>query len=124
LPDGLFSNQKSQFGKIFQGLRLENVYTFYGQLNIVWVFGIFCDHSEHIVLIWYSFPVSVSCTKKNLATLLTAANLFSLSVAGLLRFPRSDPTVGVQLSRMRKLRRHRIIMPIRASGTQKSSQTK
>jgi hypothetical protein len=25
LPDGLFSNQKSQFGKFFQGLRLENV---------------------------------------------------------------------------------------------------
>jgi hypothetical protein len=23
--------------------------------NILWVFGIFCDHSEHIVLIWYSF---------------------------------------------------------------------
>jgi hypothetical protein len=25
LPDGLFSNQKSQFGKILEGLKLENV---------------------------------------------------------------------------------------------------
>jgi hypothetical protein len=31
LPDdGLFSNQKSQFGKKFQGLRLENFDLFYG----------------------------------------------------------------------------------------------
>jgi hypothetical protein len=33
LPDGLFSNQKSQFGKNFQGLRLENNDIFYGQLE-------------------------------------------------------------------------------------------
>jgi hypothetical protein len=30
LPDDLFSNQKSQFGKILEGLRLENVDLFYG----------------------------------------------------------------------------------------------
>jgi hypothetical protein len=29
LPDGLFSNQKSQFGAIFEGLRLENVEIFF-----------------------------------------------------------------------------------------------
>jgi hypothetical protein len=39
LPDGLFSNQKSQFGKIFQGLGLENVDIFYG-------------HLEHFTDIW------------------------------------------------------------------------
>jgi hypothetical protein len=34
LPDGSFSNQKSQFGKkIFQGLRLENIDIFYGHLE-------------------------------------------------------------------------------------------
>jgi hypothetical protein len=33
LPDGLFSNQKSQIGKNFQGLGLENVDTFYGHLE-------------------------------------------------------------------------------------------
>jgi hypothetical protein len=30
LPDGLFPNQKSKFGKNFQGLRLENVDIFEG----------------------------------------------------------------------------------------------
>jgi hypothetical protein len=39
LPDGLFSNQKSQFGKIFQGLGYENVEIFYG-------------HLEHLKDIW------------------------------------------------------------------------
>jgi hypothetical protein len=39
LPDGLFSNQKSQFGKILEGLRLENVYIFYG-------------HWEYFMEIW------------------------------------------------------------------------
>jgi hypothetical protein len=33
LPDGLFSNQKKQFGKILEGLRLENVDVFYGNLE-------------------------------------------------------------------------------------------
>jgi hypothetical protein len=33
LPDGLFSNQKWQFGQILVGLRLENVYIFYGLLE-------------------------------------------------------------------------------------------
>jgi hypothetical protein len=33
LPDGLFSNQKSQFGKILVGLRLKLFDVFYGQLE-------------------------------------------------------------------------------------------
>jgi hypothetical protein len=33
LPDGLFSNQKSQFEEILEGLRLKNVYLFYGYLE-------------------------------------------------------------------------------------------
>jgi hypothetical protein len=33
LPDGLFSNQNPQFGKNFQGLRLENVDIFYDHLK-------------------------------------------------------------------------------------------
>jgi hypothetical protein len=32
LPDGLFSNQKSQFGYILECLRLEHVYIFYVHL--------------------------------------------------------------------------------------------
>jgi hypothetical protein len=33
LPDGFFSNQKSQFGYILEGPRLENVDIFYGHLE-------------------------------------------------------------------------------------------
>jgi hypothetical protein len=33
LPDGIFSNPKSQFGCILEGLRIENVVTFYGHLE-------------------------------------------------------------------------------------------
>jgi hypothetical protein len=54
LPDGFFSNQKFQFGKNFQGLRLENVNIFYGHSeyfmdiwNILLPFGTFCVHLLH-----------------------------------------------------------------------------
>jgi hypothetical protein len=33
LPDGLFSNQKYQFGQILEGLCGENVAMFYGHLK-------------------------------------------------------------------------------------------
>jgi hypothetical protein len=39
LPDGLFSNQKSQFGYILEGLRLDNVNIFY-------------DHKDYFTDIW------------------------------------------------------------------------
>jgi hypothetical protein len=35
----------------------------------LWRFGIFYDHLVHFVFIWCIFPVLVSSTKKNLATL-------------------------------------------------------
>jgi hypothetical protein len=57
LPDGLFSNQKSQFGKNFYGFRLENVDVFYTIWNILRIFFIFCDHSVHFVFIWYIFSI-------------------------------------------------------------------
>jgi hypothetical protein len=41
--------------------------------NNLWTFGIFHEHSAHCVFIWYIFPVLVSCTKKNLATLVLNA---------------------------------------------------
>jgi hypothetical protein len=37
--------------------------------NILRTLGIFYDHLVHFMLIWYIFPVLVSCTKKNLAAL-------------------------------------------------------
>jgi hypothetical protein len=55
LPDGLFSNQKSHFGLIFEGLRLENVDIFYGHLEYLRNFWIFYDHWVHFVIIWYIF---------------------------------------------------------------------
>jgi hypothetical protein len=54
VPDGLFSNQKSQFGKILEGLRKENVGIFYDNLEYFtaiwynsWPFGIVCGHFEY-----------------------------------------------------------------------------
>jgi hypothetical protein len=41
LPDGLFLNQKSQFGYILEGLGMENVVLFY-------------DHLEYFMAIWYN----------------------------------------------------------------------
>jgi hypothetical protein len=39
LPDGLFSNQKSQFGYILEGLAMENL-------------GLFYDHLVYFITIW------------------------------------------------------------------------
>jgi hypothetical protein len=41
LPDGLFSNQKSQCWQNLEGLGMENVVIFY-------------DHLEYITAIWYN----------------------------------------------------------------------
>jgi hypothetical protein len=56
LPDGLFSNQKSQFDYILEGFRMENAVIFYGHLEystaiwyILWPFG-------NVVVIWYIIP--------------------------------------------------------------------
>jgi hypothetical protein len=65
LPDGFFSNQKFKF----EGLRLENVDIVYGHLEYFTDRGIFYGYLVHFVYIWYIFPVLVTCTKKNLATL-------------------------------------------------------
>jgi hypothetical protein len=51
LPDGLFSNQKSQFWSSLEGLTMENIGIFNDHLvyftaigNILWPFDIFCAH--------------------------------------------------------------------------------
>jgi hypothetical protein len=70
LPDGLFSNQKSQFGYILGGFGMENVDIFYdfwehftAILSNLWHFGIVCSHLVYFFPFWYVW------TKKNLATL-------------------------------------------------------
>jgi hypothetical protein len=72
LPDGIFSNQKSKFGSIWEGLEMENVGIFYGHLEyimaycfIAWLFGNLCSG-----LLEYFFPVLVHCITENLATVL------------------------------------------------------
>jgi hypothetical protein len=63
LPDGLFSNQKYQFGYILGGLAMENLGVFYDHLvyftaigNILWPFGIFCGHLVYFSPFWYFVP--------------------------------------------------------------------
>jgi hypothetical protein len=57
LPDGLFTNQKSNFGLILEGFRMKYVCIFYDDLEYftaiwynLWLFG---------VVIWYIFPILV-----------------------------------------------------------------
>jgi hypothetical protein len=54
LPDGIFSDQKSPFGRILEGPGMENVGIFYGHFEyltalwyIVWPFVTFCDHTVY-----------------------------------------------------------------------------
>jgi hypothetical protein len=66
-----FQNKNPNFGKILEGLRMENAGLFYGHLEyfaviwyILWPFG-------NVVVIWYTYLPSfwyISCVKKNLAT--------------------------------------------------------
>jgi hypothetical protein len=49
LPDGLFSQQKSQFGYILEGLEMKHV-------------GVFYDTSEYFMAIWYIlWPFGIVC---------------------------------------------------------------
>jgi hypothetical protein len=49
-PDGIFSNQKSQFGVILEGVAMKDVGIFMAILSILWPncnswsFGAFCGH--------------------------------------------------------------------------------
>jgi hypothetical protein len=50
LPDGLFSNQKSQFRSILEDPAMEDV-----GMYIIWPFGLFCGHLVYFAAIWVSF---------------------------------------------------------------------
>jgi hypothetical protein len=63
VPDGLFLNQKSQFGKILERHKLENVHLSCGHLEyfteileILWLFGTFCVRLVHFFWFWYHVP--------------------------------------------------------------------
>jgi hypothetical protein len=42
-------------------------------VNFVGPFGLFYDHLEYFMVIWYILPVLVYCVKKNLAALIPTA---------------------------------------------------
>jgi hypothetical protein len=56
LPDGIFSNPKSQVGSILEGLAIEDAGVFYGLLvnfpAIWYILGHFCK----FMVIWFIFP--------------------------------------------------------------------
>jgi hypothetical protein len=63
VPDGIFSNQKSQFGQILEGLAMEDVDIFYGHLvyftaiwYILWSFGKFYGYLVYFSPFWYVVP--------------------------------------------------------------------
>jgi hypothetical protein len=63
LPDGLFSNQKSKFGLILEGLVMEEVAMFYGHLvhftvfcYILWTFGVVRGILVYFFPFWYFVP--------------------------------------------------------------------
>jgi hypothetical protein len=55
LPDGLFSNQKSQFGENFHGLWLKTLIHIISGWNVLQIYGIFYDHLVNFVFIWCIF---------------------------------------------------------------------
>jgi hypothetical protein len=64
-----FHTKNPNLGKLWRALDWRMFYIFYGHLEYFWRFGIRYDHFKHFVSIWYIFPILVSCTMKNLATL-------------------------------------------------------
>jgi hypothetical protein len=65
----IFANQKSQFWYFWQGVGMENVGLFYGNLVPFELFGIFHGRLVYFVGMWYTFTILVYFRKKNLATL-------------------------------------------------------
>jgi hypothetical protein len=66
----VFKTKNPNLGKFWRALDWKKWIYFMAISNMLWTFGIFYAHLVHLVLIWDIFPVLVSWTKKNLATLL------------------------------------------------------
>jgi hypothetical protein len=56
LPDGIFSNQKSQFGSILEGLGMVKVGIFFGSLEFIMDIWYMLWTFVNLVAIWYIFP--------------------------------------------------------------------
>jgi hypothetical protein len=70
LPDGKFSNQKSQFGSILEGLAMQDVVIFMAIWSILRPLGTFRGPLVYLMAIWYLFSRFGTLYQKNLATLL------------------------------------------------------
>jgi hypothetical protein len=71
---GLLSNQENtNLGKFWSALYWKMLKYSLAICNISMTFGISNDHLVHFLFVWYIFPVWVSSTKKNLATLFVIA---------------------------------------------------
>jgi hypothetical protein len=64
-----FQTKYPDLGKFWRALDRKFFIYLLAIWNILWKIGIFYDHLVHFVFIWYIFRVLVSCTMKNLATL-------------------------------------------------------
>jgi hypothetical protein len=56
LPDGISSYQKSQFGKILEGLGMQKAGIFYGRLECITTTWYILWPCGNVVAIWYIFP--------------------------------------------------------------------
>jgi hypothetical protein len=69
-----FLTKHPNLGKFWRVLPWEMLVYFIDTWSILRSFVIFYAHLVQFVVIWYIFPVSVFCTKKNLATLVPTRN--------------------------------------------------
>jgi hypothetical protein len=66
LPDGIFSNQKSKFGLILEGLKMEKVGKFCGHFEYLTVIWYILWPLGNFVVIWYIFPrFGILCQEKS-----------------------------------------------------------
>jgi hypothetical protein len=55
LPDGMCSNQLSQFGYVLEGFGMENVATFYGHLEYITAIWYYLGSFGNLIVRWYIF---------------------------------------------------------------------
>jgi hypothetical protein len=100
LPDGLFSIQNPNLGKFWRALDWKMYIYCMAIGNFLWRIGIFYDNLLYFVFIWYIFPCLyslVSCTKKNLATLVHCVMINRVT-----RLVEFSPKVGQLFSESQK----------------------
>jgi hypothetical protein len=69
-----FQTKNTDLGKFWRVLRWKMLVYFMAVWSIIWPSGIFCGFLVYLTAIWHISPVFVSCSKKNLATLLHGVN--------------------------------------------------